>query len=68
MTSNVEDVILTAAACMILCRRRVKSKQRFWVRSSLRARGTYSGTTLLKDLANGWHAQCDSKVSVSKIS
>nr|CAI5859324.1 unnamed protein product [Callosobruchus analis] len=51
MTSNVEDVILAAVACMIyLCRRQVKSKRRFWVRPSLRARGTYSGTTLLKDL------------------
>nr|CAI5832313.1 unnamed protein product [Callosobruchus analis] len=51
MTSNIEDVILSAAACVILCRRRVKSKRRFWVRPSLRASGTYSGTTLLKDLA-----------------
>nr|CAI5828786.1 unnamed protein product [Callosobruchus analis] len=38
MTSNVEDVILAAAACVILCRRRVKSKRGFWVRPSLRAR------------------------------
>nr|CAI5833581.1 unnamed protein product [Callosobruchus analis] len=51
MTSNVKDVILAAAACVILCRRRVKSKRRFWVRPSLRARGAYSGITLLKDLA-----------------
>lgn len=49
MTSNVEDVILAAATCVILCRRRV-NKRRFWVRPSLRARGTYSGTTLLQDL------------------
>lgn len=51
MASNVEDAIMAAAACVILSRRRVKSKRRFWVRPSLKAREKYSGTDLLTDLA-----------------
>nr|CAI5837155.1 unnamed protein product [Callosobruchus analis] len=72
MTSNVEDVILAAAAaCVILCKRRVN--RRFWVPPYLRARGTCSGITLLKDLAMDdihpltGEIKCDGSFKISRV-
>lgn len=46
--SSAEEVVLAAAACVILakCRR----PRRYWVRPSLQARARYSGSDLLNDL------------------
>ncbi|XP_039281609.1 uncharacterized protein LOC120350804 [Nilaparvata lugens] len=46
--SSVEDVILAAAACVVLSKQR--RPRRYWVRPSLNSRATYSGNDLLDDL------------------
>lgn len=46
--SSVEDVVLAAAACVILAKQR--RPRRFWVKPSLKARDRYSGSDMLRDL------------------
>lgn len=46
--SRVEDVVLAAAACVVLANQR--RPRRFWVKPSLRARARYSGSDMLQDL------------------
>ena len=46
--SSVEDVVLAAAACVILAKQR--TPRRYWVRPSLKARAKYNGSELFKDL------------------
>lgn len=46
--SSVEDVILAAAACVVLSKQR--RPRRYWVRPSLHSRATYSVNDLLDDL------------------
>jgi hypothetical protein len=46
--SSVEEVVLAAAACVILATQR--RPRRFWVKPSLKARAKYSGSDMLKDL------------------
>ncbi|KAG8266860.1 hypothetical protein J6590_062281 [Homalodisca vitripennis] len=46
--SSVEDVVLAAAACVVLSKQR--RPRRYWVRPSLHSRVTYSGNDLLDDL------------------
>ncbi|KAG8301320.1 hypothetical protein J6590_056007 [Homalodisca vitripennis] len=46
--SSVEDVVLAAAACVILSKQR--KPKRYWIKPSLRARSVYSGSDMLNDL------------------
>lgn len=46
--SSAEEVVLAAAACVILSK--CKRPRRYWVRPSLQARARYSGSDLLNDL------------------
>ncbi|KAG8256283.1 hypothetical protein J6590_072188 [Homalodisca vitripennis] len=46
--SSVGDVVLAAAACVILSKKR--KPKRYWIKRSLRARSVYSGSDMLNDL------------------
>lgn len=47
--SSVEEVVLAAAACVVLAHNQ-RRPRRYWVKPSLRARCRYSGTDMLNDL------------------
>lgn len=48
--ASVEDVVLAAAACVVLAEQEQRRPRRYWVKPSLRARSVYSGSDMLRDL------------------